>query len=356
MPTPDSCDPEGKIRKNFRSGAKWNLCTKLNDREGVVLSQIFYTAPNKPARRVLGEASLSEILVTADANSSRPLYSVVDKGLGKSNIQELSSESCQNGKIRSLNGKKILCRTTDIYPNHYRSTTHRQGQYFDLHSNTQLTNYNYTVRWRFYENGIIEPSLGTSGSIPNHSPKGNNGFTIHAIWRLDFDIGSNPANDVAEEITSTPSQNRLTKTKNIKVLKQESGSKTDPETKKFWRVRDGNTKNTNDRFISYEIAPSLYNHSRGNVREQPWLDNDIYFTRHHPCERHPAKNHLPHPGCSFNAINYVSNKEKIDNADIVVWYKQSQHHIPRNEDTPYFATIWNTFQLVPRDWHAQNPF
>ena len=55
-----------QINKTFASGASWNLCWTVRPAEGVVLSQVSYKAPNQAARRVLGEASLSQLQVDAD--------------------------------------------------------------------------------------------------------------------------------------------------------------------------------------------------------------------------------------------------------------------------------------------------
>jgi primary-amine oxidase len=80
----------------------------------------------------------------------------------------------------------------------------------------------------------------------------------------------------------------------------------------------------------------------------------VFFTRYKDCEKQAARNTTAN-GCASDVSQFVNN-ESINSQDVVVWYKQSYHHLPRSEDSNRIATQWSSFQLLPRDWHARNPF
>ncbi|WP_028488698.1 hypothetical protein [Thiothrix lacustris] len=354
------------LSKTFASGASWNLCWTARQAEGIVLSQVTYKAPNNAARRVLGEAALSQLETALDDGSVTPLFLTTEAGFGGNNLQTLTTQDCAGGTLHADSGRNVLCATTRSHGYSYKYTTQRQGQLLELASHSQIGSRNYSVRWRFYENGAIEPSVGLSGELPivdasaaqygwpaMASGKIATGFTDHALWRLDFDLDTSNANDVVEEITSTPSTDRLKKTKAVTTLSTETGRSFDPETKRFWRIRDGILSNGSVGQLSYELVPNHYDQSRANSSNAGWLAQDVFFTRYNACEKYATNN--PTSNCGGNTSQFT-NGENINQQDVVVWYKQSYHHLPRSEDSNRISTVWSSFQLLPRDWHSTNPF
>ncbi len=361
----DTCNGQS-FSKTFASGAKWRLCWANQPAEGIVLSQIRYQAPHQPERRVLGQASLSQLETAFDDGSVTPLFLSTEAGFGGNNLQTLTAQDCATGTLHAADGRNVLCETTRDSGYSYKYVTQRQGQLLELASHSQIGARNYSLRWRFYENGTLEPSLGLSGELPivdatapdygwaaMQSGKIATGFTDHALWRLDFDLDTTPANDVVEEITSTPTADRIRKTKAITTLSTETGRSFDPEIKRFWRVRDGVLTNGSVGQLSYELVPNRYDHSRANSSNADWLAHDVFFTRYNTCEQHAANNSTT--DCGAN-VSQFANGESLDQQDVVMWYKQSYHHLPRSEDSNRIGTVWSSFQLLPRDWHATNPF
>lgn len=349
------CPSTALITKTFDSGATWKMCAELRAAEGLTLSQVYYAAPNKTARRVLGEASLSQLEILSDS-ATTPTYVLTQQGLGNKMLA-LSSADCPNGTIKTLALVNGVCRITQEYGYQYKYENQRQGSFFELSTRYDLHPLSLNLRWRFYENGMIEPALGLSGQLVKNSNKIIDNFTSHAAWRLDFDLGNTGNDDQILEVTSTPSEDRLTKMVNISVLGKEAGRLEDPEIKRSWIVRDGTTPYEGISVPAYDIIPSHYNYSRINPFNEPWLQQDIYFSKYNVCERHAADNPIDDcPKRADSVTRYVANKEIIDSADSVVWYRQSYHHIARSDDNSKLGTIWSSFQLVPRDWHSQNPF
>ncbi len=352
-PTTTRC-PGEKITHTFSSGASWQMCVQLRQAEGIALTQVYYQAIGHESRRVLGEISLSQLETVFDNTTATPQYHVTQTGLGKQ-LQTMAPTDCPNGHLHALGGsKQVLCRIAQQSGYQYKYTEQRQGEFVDLLSHSYIAPRTYTLRWRFYENGIIEPALGMSGQLPKTAGL-TDSFTDHLGWRIDFDLGSQQQDDLVEEVSSQPTADRLRKTVHVTPILEEAGRLLDPENKRFWRIRDGNNHYAGGLVIpSYELITSNYNHSRNNARNQPWLSHDIYFTRYKACERYAAHNLTSN--CASNAFRYVETPESLNGADVIIWYKQSYHHLLRSDDNIRVGMVWNTFQLLPRDWHNQNPF
>ncbi|MCB1638428.1 MAG: hypothetical protein KDI15_06245 [Thiothrix sp.] len=354
------------LQKTFSSGANWRFCWDIRDQEGLVLSQVYYQAPGNIQRRVLGEAALSQIEAEFDDGAIDPVFITTTLGLGGDRLQTRNAEDCPGGQIQNHNGRPVLCTLTRAAGYLYKYTTQRQTEAFEISTLSSVGPRTYIQRWRFLENGTMEPAIGLSGVLPavNESPIDYGwpvtasgaiatGLTDHYLWRLDFDLDENAANDVIEEITSTPSYNRLTKIKAINTIQTETGRSLDPETKRFWRIRDSSIRNGHGNYISYELVPTHYDQSRANSRDESWLSEDVYFSRYQACERFAADNDRT---CGRNVTAFINNNQNLNQEDVVVWYKINNHILPRSEDSNRMAVRWSSFKLLPRDWHTQNPF
>ncbi|WP_298607876.1 hypothetical protein [uncultured Thiothrix sp.] len=369
-PNPVSACNGTSLEARFDSGVAWSMCVSLEQNAGLVIQQLKLTSLNFE-RRVLGQASLAQLETVFDDNKGSPSFAVTRDGLGADKLVTLTSNDCPNGKLYpDPTGRNVVCTRyqADELLYKYAYQAYRQTSYFEVFSISQGTSLQtYTQRWRFYENGVIEPALGFSGKLPRfanaelgfgRAVKDNNqwalGFSSYLGWRLDFDLGKDPNNDIVEEITSTASPSRRQKYLNTEVLQQETARNLNPELKTSWRIKDGDETNSDGRTISYEIFPSNYYQSVGNFRGRPWLSKDIYFTHYQTCEQYASDN-KPTGACARNALQYTENKEIIEKSDLVVWYKQNYHYLPRSDDSDYMSTDWVSFQLVPRDWTATNP-
>lgn len=359
------CPTGHSVIKTFSSGAEWKLCWNEKENEGVVLSNILYSTPGRNPRRVLGEASLSQIQTDFD-DGSNSIFSVTEIGLGGDSLLDLSSQDCPQGELLQNNEKSILCKKIGSMGYIWKKRSqYRQGEYLELFSISKVGTLSYIVSWKFYESGIIEPSVGMTGSLAKFGsnsrygwPVSNTnqvavGFTNHYFWRLDFDLDVNGGNDLVEQIASMPSSDRLKKTKTITPINTEDSFSLNPVNKFFWRVRDGLEQNSNIGFISYELILLNYGHQgKGNAQE-PWLANDLFVTRYDPCERFAVKNSTQN-GCSEN-VSQFANGQNTNQKDIVVWYRASYHHLPRDEDMNQVGTRWTGLKLLPRDWSSSNP-
>ena len=362
-PTAPSCPLGHTLSKTFSSGAKWDMCWETRAEEGVVLSQIHYKPAGNTRRRVLGEAGISQIQTEYDDNSASE-FVVTDSGLGGSNLQTLTSAMC-SGQLHQDAGRNVLCSVTKSsgYIYRYRNSTRRQGSQFDVMSISTAGSREYIVRWTFLENGTITPAIALTGQFTKTSSNANNGwpvtsqnkiassFTDHYFWRLDFDIAGNSENDIAEQIKSVPSSNRLTKTKQTNTVSSELAASFTPAEKKYWRIRDQSVTNNAGKPISYEMVMLNYASQNKGNSSSPWLKNDVFITRYNSCERFAVKN--PTNNCGGNVSEFV-NSQSANAKDLVVWYRLAHHVLPRDEDFSPAAPQWSSFILLPRDWTSTN--
>jgi Cu2+-containing amine oxidase len=87
---------------------------------------------------------------------------------------------------------------------------------------------------------------------------------------------------------------------------------------------------------------------------EKFTQNEFWVTPYNPAQ-FAAKN-LP---------TYVAGAPSVANRDIVVWYKGSLHHHPRDEDGVYNSShvwvgtadvMWTGFMLTPHDFFDCSPF
>lgn len=360
------------LQAEFASGVGWSMCLSLDDEEGLSIHQLKHRSSGQE-RRVLGKASLSQLEIVFDDNTQPPSFAVTRGGLGGDKLLKLSPKDCIDGQLypeASEQRRNLLCaRTQDaglLYRYGYQAQ--RQGAFFEVFSISQATaSQTYTQRWRFYETGVIEPAIGFSGKMPRFAPAHLGfgraiadadewalGFSAYLGWRLDFDLGKDANNDIAEEINSRPSASRRHKSLSTEVLSAETARSLNPELKTSWRIKDADERNEFGQAISYELVPSQYHQSNGDVRGRPWLKHDVYFTRYQECEQHASDN-PPDTGCARNVLQASQDQEPLERTDLVLWYKQNYHYLPRSDDSDYLSTDWVSFQLVPRDWTTGNP-
>jgi len=365
-PGSSGCTSGQEIHKTLSSGAAWDMCWEERSAEGIVLTDIYYKVPGGASIRVLGEAALSQIQTNFDDGATAQFHAT-QTGLGSGNLQILTSQDCSGGQLHQSGGRKVLCQYSKPYGFVYKesNTNQQQGELLELFSVSTVGNLSYLVRWRFYDNGIVEPATGLSGTLTRMGgdnrygwpiTSGGNvavGFTDNYFWRMDFDIGTDNSNDIVEEMTSVPSAGRLEKTSRISTISAETARRFNPENKRSWRIRDAATVNNSGSPISYELLLLNYAHQSYGNNGEAWLQNDFFVTRYDGCEKFAVENSTQ-GGCGSSLDHFVNN-QGLSGEDVVLWHRLSYHHLPRDEDDNRLAVRWNGFQLLPRDWSSTNP-
>lgn len=359
-----SCSGQALFNEALPSGSRWEFCWANDGARGLVITDVFFTPRASFRRRVAKDLALAQIHVVTNDNATR-ISHASSGGLGGAKMRTLGGADCPGGQTRAANGRSVLCRVVSDVGFGYKYYNEKSRSYaLTLFSVSNLSTGTYVTQYRFHDNGAIELSVGNTGVLPSTDSSNPFGWQIDADgtiaagyvnvydWRLDLDIGSTGADDFVEEIEAIPSTGRDRKTKAINRLSTETGRNLDTFTKRFWRIRDSNTANSDGHPSSYELEPLNHAHRYTGADGESWARSDFYVTRFNDCERLTSGN--PTNNCASNIGSFV-NSESINGADVVLWYRHSFYRLPRTEDWRSVKIHWDGFILVPRDQSATNP-
>lgn len=347
--------------------ARWEMCWEERAEEGIVFHDVHYTAPGYAQRRVLKEASVAQLHVVYDDDRARR-HLVTENGLGGSSLVDLTSDQCVDGVLLSNGSIDVLCQSEQgrgyVYK-YYGSEA--QGYWLQLVSIARAGGSTWLVRWRFYDDGTLEPAIGSTGELtefgsdPSYGDEIAStgqvgvGWVASTYWRLDFDIGTDGADDFVErfEVARTGVAFE-TKSLSIAAIGSETGESVEPMIKRSWRVRDQGTNNADGHPVSYHLEPLQAGHRYVPQATESWADHDLTVTVHDPCERFASQNPTT-GGCGADLAAFRAAPQSVNPADVVLWYRTSYHYAPRDEDAPYRPIRWQGFVVVPRDWTDENP-
>ena len=358
------------IDVTLTGNARWEMCWEERAEEGIVFSDVHYTAPGYSQRRVLKEASVAQLHVVYDDNRARK-HIVTEDGLGGASLVALASGQCPDGTLLSNGTSDVLCQSQQgrgyVYK-YYNSE--RQGYWLQLFSMARTGGLTWVVRWRFYDDGSIEPAVGSTGTLTEFGSDTNYGSQIASTgqvgvgwvastyWRLDFDIGTNGSDDFVERFdVARAGVDFDRKALSITAIATEAAEDVDPmdvNQIRSWRVRDIGTNNADGHPVSYHLEPLQHGHLYVPQASESWADHDLVVTVHDACERFASQNPTT-GGCGADLAAYIASPQSANPADVVVWYRTSYHYAARDEDAPYRPVRWQGFVVVPRDWTNENP-
>jgi len=363
-----NCSGSQRVEQSFANGAKWSLCWENRSREGIVYKDIYYSPPSGAPIKILAQAGLAQIHVPYDDDGAR-FHDVSDYGLGTdSNLNNLTANDCVGGSRLALGGKNMVCRQLESQSLAWLTADQgRVSQSLRLFSVSHVGAYNYIPEWRFFDDGTLEPAIGATGNLQRRGgnsdygwPLDSNGNTYgishmhNYYWRLDFDLGEDGTDERIEELTAPLQSSNSQRRVSVVEISQEQARTVEPQTMRFWRIRDTALFNSAGKAISVDILPIETGHRGSGPGYEPFTNNDIYFTRLRGCERFASHNPLDTAGgCSYNedVSNFV-NGESLVGQDTVVWFGLSFHHVPKDEDEPYMHSHWNRFRIQPRDLYV----
>ena len=360
-----NCSASFFIDQTLGNGARWQLCWEHRNLDGIVLRDLYFTPPGGTARRVLAQGSIAQVHVPYDDNSAR-FHDITDDGFGDNNLSNLTPAECPAGVLLTYGAKNAICQQIQPRGHAFKGLgVQEQGEALSLFSVSTSGEYNYIPVWRLFDDGTLELLMGATGKLQRFTSDSRYGWRVRAdgirgtshihnyYWRLDFDLGESGANDIVEEFNYAPSADNTRRTLGVTRLTSEAGRSINPVGLRSWRIRDGATTNANGQAISYQLEPIAVGHRDVGPSYEPWTANDFYVTKHRDCERYGSHNPQV-SGCADNLAGFVNGESLID-ADVVLWYGATFHHIPRDEDEPFMHAHWNGFRLTPRDWLDANP-
>jgi len=223
-----------------------------------------------------------------------------------------------------------------------------RGEEVVLWSALAAGNYNYVIEWAFRDDGIVVGRVGaTSHNLPGREMEAH----VHnPIWRLDVDLNGWQNNSVELE-THTENLPDITATDTETAITVEGGYEWNPHAFSGLAVYDKFLMNGKRNRTSYQLIP-LPNGGLSRHQEA-FTEKDFWVTRYDSNEM--AARNLP---------SYISPPKSLTDSDIVLWYKGSVHHHPRDEDGEILngawhgvaLIMWTGFMLKPHNLFDRTPF
>jgi primary-amine oxidase len=227
----------------------------------------------------------------------------------------------------------------------------RRGEQIVLWGAIDAANYRYIQEYTFRDDGVI---IGRVGATAQNLPGAR--LTPHAhnaIWRIDIDLDGVINNAARLRHLENPLNPAGTANDTAIPISVAEGFTWSPRTHDAVEITNPAFTNAQGHRSSYHLIPlvtggGLTQHFEGFTR------NDFWVT--------------PYNGAQFAAKNlptYIAGSPPVTNRDIVVWYKGSLHHHPRDEDgvfdhsNTWIGTahlMWTGFMLLPHDLFDCSPF
>lgn len=369
-PKPESMSSATAFMHQFDSGARWEFCWHIDERAGLTISNLHYGPPAEASTKILESASLAQILVKydEDANAEHVLSGT---GLGGQNHMLPSSISCQAGDTLLDNSGSGVCaglRDLNILTSVRRSAALRRHE-LSIQALSRVGTHIYEQVWRFSEDGEITPSVRVNGelsrftnnqqygtAVTNTGPFAANA-TLLFTWRLDFNIGGTPNDDIVEQLEFVPYvSNVVRRSMTTRTLDIESFHKVHRTRFRGWLIRDTNISSgaNGTTHIGYYLDPQSSGFDYVSRRNN-WALFDLAITREQPCERFASGNSNKTHNCDDSLDQFV-NGETLTNQNPVVWFSLARQLLPKSEDFPAITTREARFKLIPFDWSASTPF
>jgi Cu2+-containing amine oxidase len=324
----------------------WRLCWNTDPQQGLLIHWAFFRpSPNARWIWIFWDARVSDIFVPYHQGWPR-YYDMSDYSFPLTAIGPADCPASLGGTPLGGNVCKQVHDRGLLWKNWSQV---RRGEEVVLWSALGAANYNYIIEWTFRDDGVVLGRVGaTAANLPSlpfephiHNP----------IWRLDIDLDGFWGDSVKFD-THTENLPGLTATDSEPLISSESGQDWDPHQFNELHVYDATLKNGKGDPTSLHLMPLP---TSGLSRHQEtFTQHDFWVTHFDPFEFQAR--YLP---------NYISTPEPVSNADIVVWYKGSIHHHPRDEDGEITSSggwngvalvMWTGWMLKPNNLFDRTPF
>jgi primary-amine oxidase len=392
-------DNQSLVVKKFKNGTQWSLCWEIRPLEGLIIKMAFFkggviNGMKDQERLVLWRASIAELFVPYDNDFARFRDVTSADPLGNHALP-LTKKDCRGKLLKGVHPgtkttDKLVCQEVEDRGIAWKLlNTAKRGEELALWSSVQTGAYNYIIRWAFWDDGTIHPSVGLTGALQA-------GITDHShnvYWRFDIDLDGF-ANDRVESFHHVQDPGLFTAVDSWTPFTKEDasdwspvttpGTLASPATGQTWRVRDKVINNAKGQGISYELIPNQEVFLRGapstpfgQTPELNFTEHDVWVTSgvgiRHLCELFadnnktgagqvilPATCDIPTPYPKKDVTEFITTPaEDVDGQDVILWYALHVHHRVRSEDGPPggepMPIHWAGPMLQPRDFFDKNP-
>ncbi len=370
-------EPPDTLAGNLVEWEGWSFRWQFRDIEGLMINNVYFHG-----RKVLKSLNLAEIYVPYAPGAPRPedfslggfLANPMPLQLGRDCVA--SGSGCQPFH---RNGSAATGPTADVMMHEepigflYAGTQGRApGKMLVIWSMVHFMGpgdgYTYVIRWKFRNDGSLCPEVGATGGLQHLNigagtdagivvGKDDQGTTVFApshvhnfYFRIDFDIDGADSN-VAEEFTyETDRDDPQVARARWRPFERETGRVLAENVFRSWRVKNPKSLNEMGHPRSYHLLPG--GHGAWKDGGFPVCSGDFFITKYRASE-------FPYSATDkrrmLSALANYLNDEPVVGTDIVAWYRLSFVHHPRTEDWPAQPIVWNSFELMPRDFLDTSP-
>lgn len=332
----------------------WMICWRevagndsLHNPNGLVIGPVYFRkSPAAPFIRVLWDLRVSDYFVPYHSGSPR----YYDLSLFNFVLTGVTAADCPPSVGGALLSPRVCKEVHDRGLLWKDGASVRRGQELVLWGAIDAANYRYIQEYTFRDDGFI---IGRMGATGQNLPTREHETHVHnAIWRADIDLdgvvndaavirhAENPADPTGVAIDST--------TAILGATGLQWGARSHDAIQVTAPV-----KNRPGHQISYHFMPLV---TGGGLTQhvEPFTHEDFWVTPYNPAQF--AARYLP---------MYVAGSPSVAHRDLVVWFKGSLHHHPRDEDGVFTArhiwfgtadVMWTGFVLMPHDLFDCSPF
>lgn len=388
--TPAACSQQGSIVRTLENGTSWSMCWNIDSKKGLVIEALSVKAPGDTGyRRVLDSLSLAQLNVPYDSGQHQ-WNDITSYGFGNQYLQKLDESECPDGELidveqvwlqRSGTTNKYVERTIPAicvqevatglsYRSHeqdWGSIDDKllftdQGSELVVSTVSKVDWYEYQSQYRMTDNGTITARLGATGDIspedfadPAYGWPVGAGSTDHAtshhhnaFWRVDFGIdgaSSQKVRMIDSEVTGAGTRGPvLTST----ITPVDTARTLEMRKRRIYNVYAPSSLNDDQHPRGYEIEFEENDPYEGNAETTP----EVTFTQYNACQEFATQNQ--NPSCALQGVlDYAASGANLTNP--VAWVNVGFHHLVRDEDQSPMPVHWQGFELVARDFWAQNP-
>jgi len=328
--------------------------------------------------QVLDSIRLGQLNVPYDSGDTE-YNDLTEFGFGGSDIQTIKSEDCKGGSARQGSDggerpkvRKVLCVSAEKSGLAYRlrdgdrdekKVYSKQGHDLVLRTISKVGWYEYVTEYRLADDGTISARLGATGDLsPSDYVNADRGWPIGqgqrdysamhyhtAFWRVDFNLDGKGREQVEQYDTKMDGKGEMAAkltTSHQTITNEGTFNKAN---QRWWRVASQSSKNDDKHARSYELVTGADDQYEGHPETTP----AVTFTQNKACEMFATGNADPECPRRTGILDYVEDNEALK--DPVMWVRVGFHHVPRDEDQSPMPLHWQGFDLLPRDFTAQNP-
>ncbi len=397
--------PSYTVNGHEVSWQNWKFHFRVDQRRGLVLSQVRYTDAGKD-RSIMYQGSLSELFVPyMDPNEPWNYQGYYDLGTYPSSFGGIASTlepgiECPaygtyfstvvvTDKGRPRERARVAC----LFERSSGAVAWRHSRDDGLNIETRpkrdlvlrmfmnAGNYDYLFDWVFQQDGSLKIDVGSTGmnqvkgmtGTPDDERYGRRiaekligvNHSHFFSFRLDMDVDGAANSLMVDQLQTTrlPADNPRRSIWTVKTTEaraeadaQRHSPMNAPE---IWRVVNPGVKGPFGAPVGYEIAAmsamTLMSPDDYMQRRAGFTNHTLWVTPYARDELYAAGDYPTVSTAGDGLPKWTAANRPIVNTDVVAWVTVGFHHVPRPEDWPVMPVAWHGFEIRPVGFFARNP-